>query len=70
MNRANSRYHHIVHSHASGDLGYRLESTSHIESVWANLKYLINKMYNMIPSANFYVFLKESEFRHTIGSNI
>lgn len=68
MNRINSRYNHIVHSHAAGDFGYRLESTSHIESLWDNLKFLIKRMYNMIPSSNFYGFLKESEFRHNISN--
>ena len=68
MNRHNSRYNHIVHSHADSDFGYGLESISHIESLWANLKYLIKRMYNMIPSSNFYGFLKESEFRHNISN--
>ena len=68
MNSDNSHYHHIIHSHGAGDFGYGDESTSHIESLWANLKYYIKKMYNMIPNVNFYGFLKESEFRHNISN--
>ena len=51
-----------------GDFGYGLESTSHIKSVWANLKFLIKRMYSMIPSAYFFGFLKESEFRHCMSN--
>ena len=68
MNRANSTYHHIIHSHGADDFDYGDESTSHIESLWANLKFYIKKMYNMIPNVNFYSFLKESEFRHNISN--
>ena len=45
-----------------GDFGYALDSTSHIESLWANLKSLIKSIYSIIPSENISFFLREAEF--------
>ena len=49
LDRQNSNYIHIVHSHDAGDFCYGDESTSHIESLCFSLKYLIKEKYNMIP---------------------
>ena len=52
------------HNHEGGDFGFGISSTSHIESLWHNLKDSITKIYNMIPSRNFISFLRESEWRN------
>ena len=44
------------------DVGSGTHSTSHIENLWANLKYQIKSIYNKIPNKNFIYFLRESEF--------
>lgn len=38
VDRPNSGYTRYVHIHGHYDLGYFPESTSHIESIWAQLK--------------------------------
>ena len=43
LDRPHSNYYHIVHSHSVGDFGNGDESTTHIESLWSSLKYLIKK---------------------------
>ena len=52
LDQFNSGYHRFRHNHGGGDFGFGLESTSHIESIWANLKHSIMKTYNIIPSIN------------------
>lgn len=66
MNRPNSHYLHIIHSHTYGDFGYGDESTIHIKSLWANLQYLINKMYNMISSVNFEILKYISDIENNL----
>ena len=51
----NSGYVHITHIHVHGYFGYGEESTSNIESVWANLKSYIKRIYNFIPYQNLFV---------------
>ena len=58
LNANNSGYHHKVHVHRQHDFGFGSESTSIIESVWAQLKYLIKKIYNTIPPQKINLFLK------------
>ena len=50
MDSPNSPYLYIVHIHVAEDFGYGDKSASHIESLWYIFKYLIKKLYNMIPS--------------------
>jgi len=38
-------YHHIRHIHGRNDFGYGMESTSHIEQIWHQLKILIERLY-------------------------
>ena len=47
-------------------LGYGIDSTSHIESLWSNIKSLIKSFYTVILSENFVLFLKEGEFRRNV----
>ena len=62
-----SGYLHITHIQAQGHFGYGAESTSNIESVWANLKSIIKRIYNFIPHQNFILYLRESKFRRNIS---
>ena len=43
-----------------------MDTTSKIEGTLANLKRIINKMYNCIQSKNLIYFIKEAEFRRNI----
>ena len=49
--------------HGHNDFGFGNESTSHIESVWPDLKRLLSRIYVSVKSYNFIHFLKESEWR-------
>ena len=60
-------YTHRVRKRAKGDFGNGLESMSHIESIWGNLKSIIKNIYYSIPSNNFILFLREAEFRRSIS---
>ena len=62
-----SGYIHSKHNHGAGDFWEGYDSTSHIESVWNQLKNYIKSMYTIIPSDNFILYLKESEFRRNIN---
>ena len=62
----NINYTHETHIHGGGEFGYGLHSTSHIESIWANLKKLIVGMYSIIPNKNFNLFLREAELRFNL----
>ena len=56
-------YRHDRHVHGGGDFGYGLNSTSHIESIWEQLKACIKNIYYIIPNRNILLFLREAEFR-------
>ncbi len=43
-------------------VGRSLDSTSKIESVWAEIKYYIKIIYNFIKSKNFVYFITEVEY--------
>jgi transposase-like protein len=58
-----SGYTRYLHIHGHHDFGYGPESTSHIESIWAQLKSEIKTTYKMIPSQNFLYFLREAEWK-------
>ena len=64
---ANSGYIHIVHNHGYDQFGYGDEFASHIENLWAIFKQKIKKIYNIIPSQNFPLYLREIEFRIIIS---
>ena len=56
-------YCHDRHVHGGGDFEYGLNSTSHIESIWEQLKACIKNIYYIIPNLNILLFLREAEFR-------
>ena len=59
----NSGFHRIIHIHGHHDFCHGDESTSHIESVWSDLKRLLSKAYVVVKSENFIYFLKDCEWR-------
>ena len=63
-----SGYHHIVHNHGHGQFGFGDESTSHIENLWSVFKQKMKKIYNIRPSQNITLFIREIEFRLTISN--
>ena len=67
MNSLNSGYHRIIHIHGHHDFGYGAESTSHVESVWGELKQKFRSFYVAVKSDNFILFAKEMEFRKKVA---
>ena len=61
QNNSTSGYTHHVHNLGQGDFAQNIDSTSHIEQLWHNLKAIIKKIYYFIPGINFILFLKEAE---------
>ena len=59
----NEDYIHDIHLHGGGDLGYGLNSTSHIESICGQKKAIIKNIYYIIPNKHILLFLREAEFR-------
>ena len=63
LSNPDSGYFHHVHTHGHRDFGVGSDATSHIEQLWAHLKSIIKKIYHTIPTENFVLFMRESEFR-------
>lgn len=61
IDEANSGYVRYVHIRERNDFGFGLESTSHIESIWAQLN--AKNIYKSIPNVNSLFFLKEAEWK-------
>lgn len=59
----NSGYIRYLHIHGHNDWWRGQDSTSHIESIWQQLKLEIKSTYKMIPSLNFLYFLREAEWK-------
>ena len=59
----NSGYRRFRHVHGRHDFGFGLQSTSHVKSIWTELKLNIKSIYKSIPSKNFLYFLRESEWK-------
>ena len=66
-NNDESVWTHETHTHASGDFGHGLSSTSHIEQFWSQLKLIIKKIYYVIPMHGYIYFIKEAQFRYAIA---
>ena len=56
-------YQRELHIHGSSDFRYGVNSTSHIESLWSQLKATIKNIYYIIPHQNFIYYLREAEWR-------
>lgn len=61
-----SGYHRYRHNHGGGDFGFGIQSTSHIESLWAHLKDKIKNTYHVIPGKNILKFIKEAEYKYKL----
>ena len=59
----NSGLRHYIHVHGRRDFGFAQESTSHMESVWSQVKTEIKSTYKMIPSTNLLYFIREAEWK-------
>jgi hypothetical protein len=58
-----SVYTHSMYNHQQGNFGQGIDSTSHVEQLWAHLKHIIKSIYYVIPTEYFVLFLREYEFR-------
>lgn len=58
----NSGFNRIIHIHGHHDFDHGDDSTSHIESVWSDLKRLLSRAYVAGKSENLIFFLKECEW--------
>ena len=63
LDMPNSGYIHLKHNHSFGQFRLVLESTSHIESLWAILKQKIKSTYNVIAFKNKFHFIREAEYK-------
>ena len=67
MNSFNSGYRRIIHIHGNHDFGYGAEATSHVESVWGDMKQKLRAFNVAVKSDNFILFGKEMEFKKKIA---
>ena len=67
INSHNSGYNRIIHIHEYHDFGYGAESTSHVKSIWGDLKQKLHSFYVAVKSDTFILFAKEMEFRKKIS---
>ena len=58
-------YSRDIHIHGGGDFDLGVNSTSHIESIWSQMKAILKHIYYIIPHQNFILFLRETEWRLT-----
>lgn len=63
LDDVNSWYTHIKHNHGAGSFGFGIQSTSHIESIWSQIKSKIKATYNTIPNKNILHFVREAEYK-------
>ena len=64
MENQNSGSTRIAHIHGGGgDFCFSLEYTSHIESIWAQIKSKIKENYHPYPYKVFLNFVREIEFK-------
>ena len=59
LDQEGSGYNHIKHIHGGGDFGFGVESTSHIESIWSQIKGRIKSNYYSVPQKNLMLFIRE-----------
>ena len=67
ISQPNSEFHHIIHNHRHGQVGYAVVSISHIEQLWSRLKGLFKRIYVSITGEHFILFLREIEWRITLS---
>ena len=52
-----------VHIHSTHDFCFGINSTSHIENLWSQLKATIKNIYYIIPHINLFGYLRETEWK-------
>ena len=60
-------YNCIIHMHGNRDFSLREESTSHIESIWLDIKRMLKWIYTAARPDNIVFFIKECEFRKKVS---
>ena len=68
LNSFASGYTHHIYNNGHENFGHGIYSTNRIESIWAEIKALIKKLYHKIPYKNFVYFLLEAEYRRSLKS--
>ena len=63
LDNNNVGYNHIRHIHGRRDFGIGIQSTSHVESIWAQIKSKLKESYHVIPPNNFMLFVREIEYK-------
>lgn len=63
LDNINSGYLHIKHIHGAGAFRWGAQSTSHIESIWAQIKAKIKETYHAIPNTYILHYVKEAEYK-------
>ena len=63
LDHEGSGYTSIKHIYVEGDFGFSVESTSHIESIWSQIKSSIKEKYHLYPYQVFMQFVREIEFK-------
>jgi len=58
-----SGYSHIKHVHGHRDFGFGIQSTSHVESIWEQIKSKIKESYHIIPPNNSMLFVREIKYK-------
>lgn len=61
-NNAGSGYRRYTHIHGRNGFGRGLDSTIHVESIWAQVKEL-KSTYKMIPSTYLLYYIREAEWK-------
>ena len=54
-----SGYHHYSHIHGDGDFGIGVQSKSHIEAIWAQIKSKIKENYHINSPKNLFFLLEK-----------
>ena len=63
LDNINSGFIHLTHIHARNAFGEGIQSTSHVESLWSQIKNEIKCIYKMVPPTNLLYLIKEAEWK-------
>ena len=67
MNNPHSGYNRIIHIHGNRDFWFGEESTSHIKSVWGDIKRILIGIYTAVRPENIVFLIKECEIRKKVS---
>ena len=63
LDNINSGFILLTHIHSRNAFGEGIQSTSHVESLWEQIKNEIKCTYKIVPSTNLLYFIKEEEWK-------